>query len=255
MTIESKWKEYRRKLPSDLKSKDFGDFKAYKQTGDRRLRNRLALANDRLAQKVAHRFEQICAVEYDDLEQLARIGLIKAIESFDPYSGNAFSSFAVPYIQGEILHFLRDHAWDMVKIPRRQLETAGQVKRITRDLRAAGRLDLDETRVAANLGMDRGAWQAIAEATARKPVVPLEEADWLAAEEEAEPEAEVVREEVKRLVVRLRNPLRYCLLERFVYGLDLSAIAQAHSETEANIALWIEEGLAAISAPLRERFG
>jgi RNA polymerase sigma factor (sigma-70 family) len=49
-------------------------------------------------------------VEYNDLQSIGRIGLIKAVDRFNFSSGNKFSSFAVPYIKGEIQHFLRDKA-------------------------------------------------------------------------------------------------------------------------------------------------
>jgi RNA polymerase sigma factor (sigma-70 family) len=71
-------------------------------------RNRLALENHGLVRKVAHYYAGRSAVPYEDLEQIAFFGLIKAIERFDPFMGNQFSSLAMPYIKGEIKHYLRD---------------------------------------------------------------------------------------------------------------------------------------------------
>ena len=72
------------------------------------LRNRLVKLNAGLVRKIAHRVSHQCAEPYEDLEQIGFIGLIRAIERFNPTQGCAFSSFAVPYIRGEMLHFLRD---------------------------------------------------------------------------------------------------------------------------------------------------
>lgn len=103
---------------------------AYRQKPSVQLRNRLVRLNMGLVRKVAHRLAHQCAEPYEDLEQCGFLGLITAIERFDPTQGFAFSSFAVPYIRGEILHFLRDRA-NPVRIPRRwqQLNRDGAKQR------------------------------------------------------------------------------------------------------------------------------
>jgi RNA polymerase sigma-B factor len=103
---------------------------AYRQKPSVQLRNRLVRLNMGLVRKVAHRLAHQCAEPYEDLEQCGYLGLITAIERFDPSQGFAFSSFAVPYIRGEILHFLRDRA-NSVRIPRRwqQLSRDGEKAR------------------------------------------------------------------------------------------------------------------------------
>jgi RNA polymerase sigma-B factor len=85
------------------------------------VRNKLVLLNTGLVRQVAHRISCQCVETYQDLEQIGYLGLIRAIERFNPHQGCAFSSFAVPYIRGEILHFLRDRS-NTVKIPRRWQE-------------------------------------------------------------------------------------------------------------------------------------
>lgn len=98
-------------------------FKQRATTGeaDNRLRNNIAIAHKGLARKVAHQFASQCAVAYEDLEQIAMIGLCKASDRFDPTKGAAFTSFAMPYIKGEVLHYLRRHGSN-VKVPRRMRE-------------------------------------------------------------------------------------------------------------------------------------
>ena len=67
---------------------------------------------DKLARRYRHTSEPL-----DDLIQVARIGLLKAAERFDPARGLAFSTFAVPTITGELRRYFRDHTWT-VKLPR-----------------------------------------------------------------------------------------------------------------------------------------
>jgi len=54
----------------------------------------------------------------EDLVQVGTMGLIKAIDKFDPAKGNSLLAFAVPVIVGEIKNYFRDHGW-AVKIPRK----------------------------------------------------------------------------------------------------------------------------------------
>jgi len=110
---------------------------SYHQKPSIPLRNKLVQLNAGLVRKIAHRVSHQCAEPYEDLEQIGYIGLIRAIERFNPNQGCAFSSFAVPYIRGEMLHFLRDRG-SIVKIPRRwqELQKEGQKVRkvLTEDL-------------------------------------------------------------------------------------------------------------------------
>jgi RNA polymerase sigma-B factor len=70
----------------------------------------------RLAQRYAGRGEPL-----DDLRQVATIGLIKAVDRFDPEQGTDFVAYALPMILGEIKRHFRDRAWS-VRVPRRLQE-------------------------------------------------------------------------------------------------------------------------------------
>jgi len=67
--------------------------------------------------------------------QVAYLGLLKAIDRYDPERGIAFSSFAVPTILGEIKRYFRDHGWT-VRAPRDVQELAARAGRITDALTA-----------------------------------------------------------------------------------------------------------------------
>jgi RNA polymerase sigma-B factor len=73
-----------------------------------------------LARHLARRFDGR-GETLDDLTQIATVGLIKAIDRFDPEYGNDFAAYAVPTIVGEIKRHFRDRTWD-VRVPRRLQE-------------------------------------------------------------------------------------------------------------------------------------
>jgi RNA polymerase sigma-B factor len=95
-------------------------FEEYRRTDDRDLRDRLIEMNIGLAEAVARRFGGR-GERHDDLLQVALVGLLKAVERFDPERGPAFSSFATPTIEGELKRHFRDKRW-AVRVPRRLQE-------------------------------------------------------------------------------------------------------------------------------------
>lgn len=83
-----------------------------------------------LAHRLARRY-RYTGEPIDDLEQVACIGLLHAIDRFDPTRGAAFSSFAVPTILGEIRRYFRDRTWAL-RVPR-QLQELSQRMESARD--------------------------------------------------------------------------------------------------------------------------
>src|SRR5690606_22631729 len=71
---------------------------------------------EHIARKFAGRGEM-----FEDLLQVARVGLLHAIDRFDPARGSSFLSFAVPTIMGEVRRYFRDNTWS-VRVPRRVKE-------------------------------------------------------------------------------------------------------------------------------------
>jgi RNA polymerase sigma-B factor len=96
-------------------------FHQYAREKKPEIRNQIVELNFGLVKKEAYHWMNQCNETYEDLLQVGSIGLIRAIERFNVEKGNAFSSFAIPYIRGEIQHYLRDKSCTL-RIPRRWLE-------------------------------------------------------------------------------------------------------------------------------------
>jgi RNA polymerase sigma-B factor len=130
---------------------------AYSRNPSLKLRNQLVQLHAGLVRQVAHRICRQCAEPYEDLEQIGYLGLIRAIERFDPQQGRAFSSFAIPYIRGEMLHYLRDKG-SVMKIPRRWQELYTKGKKLRKQLTTnLGRLPKD-VEMAEALGVSIKEW-------------------------------------------------------------------------------------------------
>lgn len=100
-------------------------FIEYATTKDKALRDELIEENLYIAEILAKRYLNR-GIEYDDIFQVASIGLINAVERFDPSMGYEFSSFATPTIVGEIKRYFRDKGWT-IRVPRRIQELSGAI--------------------------------------------------------------------------------------------------------------------------------
>ena len=83
---------------------------------------------DRIAGHYRNRGE-----DADDLIQVARVGLVKAVNRFDPAKGSPFVAYAVPTMMGEVRRYFRDHGWSM-HVPRALKDRHGIVLRATTEL-------------------------------------------------------------------------------------------------------------------------
>jgi RNA polymerase sigma-B factor len=154
----------RRELTTEL-------LRAYRETGDRGSRRRLIELHlplvRTLARRYLHRGERL-----EDLVQVGSVGLIEAIDRFDPDKGSDLASFAVPTITGEIKNHLRDRT-AVVRVPRRVAERDHRLRsaRASLSVRLCRPPTLSELAREAGLAEEEAA-EAIATGEAR-PAVPL----------------------------------------------------------------------------------
>jgi RNA polymerase sigma-B factor len=109
-------------------------FERWQRDRDSRAREELATRFLPLARKLARRYSG-AREPFDDLLQVASLGLVKAIDRYDADRGTAFSSFAVPTILGELKRYFRDLGW-AVHVPRGAQELAVKVEEVNHRLTA-----------------------------------------------------------------------------------------------------------------------
>jgi RNA polymerase sigma-B factor len=100
-------------------------FERWQRHRDRRARDELIERFLPLAHKLARRYIR-SSEPYEDLAQVASLGLVKAVERFDPDRGYAFTSLAVPTILGELKRYFRDASWAL-HVERGAQERARQI--------------------------------------------------------------------------------------------------------------------------------
>ncbi|MBW4422110.1 MAG: sigma-70 family RNA polymerase sigma factor [Myxacorys californica WJT36-NPBG1] len=223
----------------------FWEYFEARQTGTKtesaiRLRNQLVEQNIGLAREIAHRAASECPEPYEDLEQIAAIGLIRAVEKFDPSTGNAFSSFAVPYIRGEIQHHNRDHGYSVIKKPRRGIELVSRVRRVQRKLKAQG-ADIDESQIVRGLNITESKWRVAWDAYNLPPVSNLDES--LNGEDDIGGIVKIDYSWFKSSVARIREPIQSVLIEKHISDMTEAAIAKKRKVTVEQINLWLEQGM------------
>jgi RNA polymerase sigma-B factor len=92
-------------------------FRAYATDRDPAVRERIILAYLGLADRLAERYRGNRAVSLEDLRQVARLGLVKAVDRYEPERSNPFIPYAVATVVGELKRHLRDASWRL-RVPR-----------------------------------------------------------------------------------------------------------------------------------------
>lgn len=113
-------------MPKKQEKRDIKElFAEFDKTRDPKIREELIERNLYIAEILAKKYVNR-GIDYDDLYQVASIGLILAVDRYDVSKGFEFSSYATPTIMGEIKKYFRDRGW-VIRVPRRIQEVSKKV--------------------------------------------------------------------------------------------------------------------------------
>ena len=241
----------------ELKRESVQLLRDYEQTRSAAIRNQLVTLNMGLVRKEAHFWSNQCTESYDDLLQVGCMGLIRAIERFELSKGNAFSSFAVPYIRGEIQHYLRDKGV-LVRMPRRWLALQQQAMGFTQEWRAKHNRQPTDAEVAVALEISVAEWQEVKLAWAnRSPLsldTPVQDEDGSTSLGDMVPDLQyrsfqLAQEDQMRLqqaLVQLEQRTHQVLEFIFLYDLTQKEVAERLDISVVTVSRCVKKGLATL---------
>ncbi|MEU8792743.1 SigB/SigF/SigG family RNA polymerase sigma factor [Streptomyces sp. NPDC048643] len=218
------------------------------------LRDQVVQAWMPMAERIAGRYRGR-GEALEDLTQVAALGLVKAVDRYNPDRGNAFESYAVPTIAGEIKRHFRDHMW-VLHVPRRVQEARNRVRTAIKDLAAeSGRQPsvadiatyarLSEEQVRSGLeALDSFATLSLdAELTDSDDGYSLADA---LGETDAGYDLVVDREAVKPALRRLPEREQTILYLRFFRGMTQSGIAEELGVSQMHVSRLISNSCASL---------
>lgn len=150
----------------------------YKSSDDaklkKQLQNLIVIAAMPFVKKVACGLARRATDPVDDLIQVGAVGLIKAIDLYNPEIGTKFKTYATYLITGEIRHYLRDKA-SMIKAPREIQELAYRINMVIKQLTEDGGNEPTSEQIAEILSLPVNKVQDIIEVDRRKSTLSLDQ--------------------------------------------------------------------------------
>jgi RNA polymerase sigma-B factor len=231
-------------------------FVEYRRTRDRALRNELVEEHMRLAEFLARRFSSR-GEPLDDLRQVALVGLLKAVERFEPDRGLQFSSFAMPTIVGELKRHFRDKGW-AVRVPRRVQELHLELDRTVATLSQELGRPPTTGEIAERIGVQE---EDVLESQEASSLYRLPSLDGMRTRDDAgsspservgapDPELEAVddRVAVEALLTKLPEREQKIVYLRFFEGLTQSEIAQQVGISQMHVSRLLVRSLETLGA-------
>lgn len=210
----------------------------YKATGDLELRNRLVVQHSPLVKYVVGRVRAGLPqnVDWNDLVSEGVVGLIDAIEKFDPGRGLQFQTYAVPRIRGAIIDSLRASDW----VPRSVRSKLREIEQAQTALENSLGRSPEDDEIAAELGISLTELQEIYSKAAYTSVASLDEIG-MGAEDVAPstPALDEVDDDMKQVLLQVvrqlpeRDQVIICLY--YYEGLTLSEIGQVLRVSESRV--------------------
>lgn len=216
---------------------------------DPRLRDEIVERANWLAVRGARRFVDR-GEPFDDLLQVARLGLLKSVDRFDPSLGVPFGAYATPTIMGELRRYFRDHTWS-VHVSRRAKDLrpmvnttsdrlAGELGRSPRVSEIAAALDIGEDAVLEALEANNAYRAHSLDPTGSGHTPPVDGGF----------DSVLDRDVVAQLLDRLPDRERTILVLRFFDGMTQSQIAERIGTSQVHVGRLITSSLAVLQAHL-----
>ncbi len=206
------------------------DTLARAQKGDHAARDEIFEDNTGLIWACVRKYSGV--LEKDDLFQMGSIGLLKAIDRFDPSYGVAFSTFAVPHILGEVRRHLRDNA--LVKVDRRLKEIAFKAEKVRQRLASESGSEPPLSAVARELDVPTDTVLQAMEAAAA--VLYIEDIPRYS-ETHAQPEGPAEDEslDIREAMGRLDREMKTVVEGRFFHGRTQSEVSLELGVSQAQV--------------------
>jgi RNA polymerase sigma-B factor len=237
-------------------------WRSFTETRDPKAREELVELYMPFAKRLALRYRG-ASESFDDLLQVANLGLLNAVDRFDPTRGIPFTAFASPTILGELKRHFRDRVWT-VRVPRglhdRMAEVDKAIADLTKELQRAPSIG----EIATRLGLEQTDVLEALEASHNRRPLSLDRpaggddddestpADWIGSEDEgfelvegriALDTALPYLDERERLVLRLR----------FAEDMTQSQIAERIGHSQMHVSRILRRALARIREQIREQ--
>jgi RNA polymerase sigma-B factor len=235
-------------------------FCAYRRSRSRALRNALIEEHRGFAEYLARRFSDR-GEPLDDLRQVALVGLLKAVERFEPERGLNFTTFAGPTIIGELKRHFRDRTWS-VRVPRRLQELSLRVERARAELgqqfgraptptEIARHVDAAEEQVLE--GMEAASlYRAGSLDATTSDRDENAGGEWVGADDEELGHVED-RALVRTMIAALPVRERHIVFLRFFEGLTQAEIAERVGVSQMHVSRLLHRSLQTLSARIRDR--
>jgi RNA polymerase sigma-B factor len=222
-------------VPSSSSAREKELWSRFSEERDPRARGELVEAYMPMARRMARRYSGI-SEPYDDLLQVASLGLVNAVDRFDPARGTPFVGFAKPTILGELKRHFRDRVWT-IRVPRTIHDRMGKVEKATEELSLTLRRPPSVEELSRHLGVEPSeVLEALEAGRNRRPIsldapAPSEDGaehsapEWIG-EEDWGYELIEDRQILAKVLPGIDSRRREMLTLRFVDDLPQSQIAQ-----------------------------
>lgn len=200
---------------------------------------------------------------FDDLQQVATLGLLNAIDRFDPERGIPFTAFASPTILGELKRHFRDRVWS-VRVPRGLHDRMAEVEKATAELTTELQRSPSVGEIAERVGVEQTDVLEVMEANHNRRTLSLDRpahaedpeesppAEWIGSEDKA---FELVegRIALDSALPHLSHRERQVLRLRFAEDMTQSQIAERIGHSQMHVSRILRRALARIRNQIREQ--